>query len=91
MKRKIWMALMLIAALTARRIAGAFLDTVTPEPLPADHPLRSAKNILLTPHVAGNMTLGYTCELNVNMFCDNLARYFAGEPLQNVVDRRRGY
>ncbi len=78
-------------ALNSGHLAGAALDVVVPEPLPAGHPLRSAKNILLTPHVAGNMTLGYTCELNVNMFCDNLARYFAHEPLRNVVDRRRGY
>ena len=61
------------------------------EPLPADHPLRGAKNLLLTPHVAGNMTLGYTCELNVKMFCDNLARYASGEPLHHVVDKKKGY
>ena len=81
----------LIEALNSGHLAGAALDVVVPEPLPADHPLRDAKNILLTPHVAGNMTLGYTCARTVEMFCDNLARYAAGEPLHNLVDRSRGY
>ncbi len=81
----------LIDALDSGHLAGASLDVVVPEPLPADHALRGAKNLLLTPHVAGNMTLGYTCELNVKMFCDNLARYASGEPLKHVVDRKKGY
>lgn len=81
----------LIDALNSGHLAGASLDVVVPEPLPADHPLRGAKNLLLTPHVAGNMTLGYTCELNVKMFCDNLARYANGEPLKHVVDKKKGY
>lgn len=81
----------LIAALNSDHLAGAALDVVVPEPLPADHPLRSAKNLLLTPHVAGNMTLGYTCELNITMFCENLARYVSGEPLKHLIDRKKGY
>ena len=59
--------------------------------LPADHPLRRAKNLLLTPHVAGNMTLGYTCERNVQLFCENLENYAAGRPMHHLVDRRKGY
>ena len=81
----------LIESLNSGHLAGASLDVVVPEPLPADHPLRGAKNLLLTPHVAGNMTLGYTCELNVKMFCDNLVRYANGEPLKHVVDKKKGY
>ncbi len=81
----------LIAALESDHLAGAALDVVVPEPLPADHPLRKAKNLLLTPHVAGNMTLGYTCERNVAMFCENLENYAAGRPLRHLVDRRKGY
>ena len=78
-------------ALNAGRLAGAALDVVVPEPLPADHPLRRAKNLLLTPHVAGNMTLGYTCDKSVQMFCDDLENYAAGRPLTHLVDRKRGY
>ena len=78
-------------ALNAGQLAGAALDVVVPEPLPADHPLRRAKNLLLTPHVAGNMTLGYTCDKSVQMFCDDLENYAAGRPLAHLVDRKRGY
>lgn len=78
-------------ALNAGRLAGAALDVVVPEPLPADHPLRRAKNLLLTPHVAGNMTLGYTCDKSVQMFCDDLENYAAGRPLAHLVDRKRDY
>ena len=46
---------------------------------------------LLTPHVAGNMTLGYTCDKSVQMFCDDLENYAAGRPLAHLVDRKRGY
>ena len=81
----------LIAALDSEHLAGAALDVVVPEPLPAEHPLRGAKNLLLTPHVAGNMTLGYTCARNVEMFCENLDNYAAGRPLKQLVDRKRGY
>lgn len=81
----------LIEALNAGRLAGAALDVMDPEPLPPDHPLWQAKNILLTPHVSGNMTLGYTCDVNVDMFCQDLRNYAAGRPLENLVDRARGY
>ena len=81
----------LATALDRGSIAGAALDVVVPEPLPADHPLRKAKNLLLTPHVAGNMTLGYTCERNVQLFCENLENYAAGRPMHHLVDRRKGY
>jgi phosphoglycerate dehydrogenase-like enzyme len=43
----------LIAALKDRRIAGAVLDVFEQEPLPADHPLRTLDNVVLTPHAAG--------------------------------------
>ena len=81
----------LIEALNEGRIAGAALDVMDPEPLPADHPLWSAKNLILTPHVSGNMTLGYTCDTNVAMFCEDLKNYAAGRPLNGFVDRTKGY
>ena len=81
----------LIEALNSEAIGGAALDVVMPEPLPADHPLRAAKNILLTPHVAGNLTLGYTCQRNVELFLEDLDNYAAGLPLKRFFDRKKGY
>ena len=81
----------LMEALNTGRIAGAALDVMVPEPLPQDHPLWETKNLILTPHVSGNMTLGYTCDINVEMFCEALANYAAGRPLNGLVDRKLGY
>ncbi len=81
----------LVEALQSRRLAGAALDVMTPEPLPADHPLWTCPNTILTPHVSGNMSLGLTCDLDVDMFLKDLARYAAGELPENLVDRTRGY
>ena len=81
----------LVDALNSGALAGAALDVMVPEPLPENHPLRSARNIILTPHIAGNMTLGYTCEKAVSMFCENVENYACGRPMKHLVDRTRGY
>lgn len=81
----------LIDALNSGHLAGAALDVVVPEPLPADHPLRAARNLLLTPHVAGNTTLPYTRQRTVDMFLEDLDNYCAGKPLAHLVDRKRFY
>lgn len=81
----------LVEALRNRRIAGAALDVMVPEPLPADHPLWSCPNTIITPHCSGNMSLGLTCQLTVQMFLDDLRRYAVGEPLRNLVNRKIGY
>lgn len=79
----------LIEALKAKRIAGAALDVTTPEPLPPDHELWTLDNVMITPHMSGG-TPRYM-ERVIDLLCDNLARYVAGEPLRNVVDLSRGY
>ena len=81
----------LIDALRGGRLAGAALDVMTPEPLPPDHPLWRAPNLILTPHCSGNTALGYTRDRIVDMFLENLERYAAGEPLLHTPNRRRGY
>lgn len=81
----------LVTALMNRSIAGAALDVMMPEPLPSDHPLWDCPNTIITPHVSGNLSLGLTCELDIDMFIADLHRYSEGKPLLNFVDRKRGY
>ncbi len=80
----------LIAALKARTIAGAFLDTVSPEPLPADHPLWDAPNTMLTMHMSGRSQTKMF-QRAAALFLDNLDAFLAGKPMQNVVDLDAGY
>ena len=81
----------LAEALNAGRIAGAALDVFVPEPLPKESPLWETKNLLITPHVAGNMSLGYTRDRDVEMFCEDLDNFVAGRPLAHLVNRKLGY
>ena len=81
----------LMEALNSGKLGGAALDVMMPEPLPADHPLWTTKNIIITPHVSGNMSLGYTCDAAVELFCTELRRYVAGLPMESIVSRTLGY
>ena len=81
----------LIENLENEKLAGAALDVFANEPLPEESPLWTTKNLIITPHVAGNLTLDYTLDKNVEMFCENLVNYAEGRPLKNVVDKVRGY
>jgi len=79
----------LIDALRSGRLAGAALDVVAHEPLAAESPLWDMPNVLITPH---SMSTAYAeNELLVDLFCDNLRRYLAHEPLRNQIDKVRGY
>ncbi|HSI71711.1 MAG TPA: D-2-hydroxyacid dehydrogenase [Fimbriimonas sp.] len=72
----------LVAALNSGRLAAAYLDVTEPEPLPADHPLWSARNCFITPHIGGGFAREY--EGLVEHFLGNVRRYVEGERL---VDR----
>ena len=72
-------------------LGGAALDVFQKEPLPSDSRLWKTKNLLITPHVAGNQTLKYTLNTNVDLFCEDLLNYAKGLPLKNLVDRTKGY
>ena len=74
-------------ALDEGRIAGAALDVTSPEPLPADDPLWKYENVLITPHVAGNLWLRQTVQNVIRIAGNNLNRYLNGEPLDHVVKR----
>ena len=81
----------LIEALKSGHVGGAVLDVFRQEPLPEDSPLWELENVIVTPHMSGS---GFDMD-HINrifeLFRDNLSRYFAGETLQNVVDRKREY
>ena len=75
----------LVAALHAGEIAGAALDVFEIEPLPADHALWSAPNVLITPHTAGYGP--YLDDRRLDIILDNCRRFAAGKPLRNVVEK----
>lgn len=79
----------LVKALQEGRLGGAGLDVTEPEPLPADHPLWSSPNTIITPHVATQSDLGQ--ERRWAIAIENLRRYVAGERMLSVVDVKRGY
>ncbi|SFE13937.1 2-hydroxyacid dehydrogenase [Paracidovorax konjaci] len=77
----------LLAALATGQIAEAALDVTDPEPLPASHAFWRHPRVRLTPHIA-SMTQPRTAAAAV---IGNLRRFAAGEPMQGLVDRARGY
>ena len=80
----------LVAALEGGTIAGAFLDPTDPEPLPADHPLWSAPNCMITMHLSGRSQTTMF-QRAAALFLENLAAYRAGRPMTNVADLDAGY
>ncbi|WP_051110148.1 D-2-hydroxyacid dehydrogenase [Saccharomonospora halophila] len=79
----------LIGVLRSGHLGGAALDVFETEPLPADSPLWTMQNVVLTPHMSGDI-VGWRNAL-VEVFADNFARWVDGRPLRNVVDKRLGY
>ncbi len=79
----------LVNALQTGCLAGAVLDVTQNEPLEQDDPLWSCPNVLLTQHSGG----GSHDEIDrkIDHFLANLKRYQAGEPLEGIVDIKRGY
>lgn len=81
----------LCEALHSGHLGGACIDVVEPEPLPKEHPLWEAPNLLLTPHVSGFYHLPETFERVVRIAVANLEAFGAGRPLKNQVDLAVGY
>ena len=79
----------LVAALNAGTIAGAGLDVTEPEPLPADHPLWKAKNVIITPHMSALSDLGLAARDLI--LREQVRRFAAGDKLLSVVDFKKGY
>jgi len=79
----------LAAALNSGVIAGAGLDVTEPEPLPKDHALWKAKNIIITPHMSAQSDLGQG--KRVLILGEQIRRFIAGDKLLSVVDFKKGY
>lgn len=79
----------LIAAVKAKKIAGAILDVFRQEPLPADHPFWKTEGIIVLPHIGGPHP--ERDRFVARLFVDNLGRFLRQEPLKEVVDRNAGY
>ena len=79
----------LIAAVQSKTIAGAVLDVFREEPLPAAHPFWKTDGILVLPHIGGGHPERSIAVAEI--FADNARRFLAGEPLNAVVERARGY
>ena len=79
----------LVDALRDGRLGGAALDVFETEPLPAESLLWGLPNVLISPHSAS--TSDRENARITELFCDNLRRYLAGEPLRNLLDTQRLY
>jgi glyoxylate/hydroxypyruvate reductase len=77
----------ILAALDDGTLAGATLDVFPHEPLPQDDPLWTHPKVTITPHNAGDILP----DILVTEVMAQIGRLERGEPLLNVVDRRRGY
>jgi len=81
----------LIQALERKQIAAASLDVFETEPLPAESPLWDLPNVLISPHCTDRTEDPDWLGLSMQCFYENFARYRAGRPLENCVDKRAGY
>lgn len=79
----------LVAALETGRLSAAGLDVTEIEPLPADSPLWSMPQVIVTPHVGGQSAR--RADDMTDFFCENLRRWQDGRPLKNLVDKRLGF
>ena len=77
----------LLDALESGRVGAAALDVVDQEPLPAEHPFWRLPQVLVSPHMSGDVE-GWVDELSAQ-FCANVERWSAGAPLEHVVDKHR--
>jgi phosphoglycerate dehydrogenase-like enzyme len=77
----------IVRALETDQIAKAILDVFHVEPLPKDSPLWTTKNCIITPHISG-----YTLSNRVfEIFAENYMRFTKKEPLNYLIDLKKGY
>ena len=76
----------LLEALRNGTITGAGLDTFETEPLPAEHPLWDAPNVIITPHTTPQVPDRTGRSLDI--ICENIRRWKSGEPLLNLLRQK---
>jgi phosphoglycerate dehydrogenase-like enzyme len=79
----------LIAAVKAKKIAGAMLDVFRQEPLPAEHPFWTTEGVIVLPHIGGPHP--QRDRIVARLLVENLGRFLDRKPLKQVVDRAAGY
>lgn len=78
------------SALRSGHLGGAVIDVTFPEPPPGDWPYWDTPNLIITPHVLSDDLEQYVPR-TLDIFFDNVRRFFEGRPLTNVVDLARQY
>lgn len=81
----------LTEALRTGHLGGAMLDVAENEPMEPDCPLWDMENVIITPHISGSDRDPENGQIIFHIFMENLTCYLEGKPLQNVVDRNKGY
>jgi phosphoglycerate dehydrogenase-like enzyme len=76
--------------LRSGRLRGAVLDVFDPEPLPADSPLWSTPNLVISPHVSSD-DVGNYIDRTLDVFFANVRRFLSNRPLRNRVVKARQY
>ena len=76
--------------LRSGHVGGAIIDVFDPEPLPSDSPLWATRNLMVTPHVSADDGDSYV-PMTLDLVFQNMRRYLAGEPFENVVRPELGY
>ncbi len=71
-------------------LSGAVLDVFDPEPLPKSSPLWKVPNLIMTPHVSSDDNDNYA-PLTIDLVFENIARWYAGKTLKNIVDTKLEY
>jgi phosphoglycerate dehydrogenase-like enzyme len=79
----------IVNALNSGRLAYAGLDVFDEEPLPANHPIRTCKNVIMTPHASG-ITPYFWARFGA-IIKKNIINFESGQPLINLVDKSSGY
>lgn len=76
-------------AISTGALKGATMDVFQTEPLPPEDPMWTAEDVIVTPHVSGEVPAWQA--VAAGLFMDNLRRWIRGEPLENLCNPELGY